>query len=60
MYADSILTAITSSLLGSIKEVKMLGWAREVSELIQQLRLTEIASARKFRLMLLAVVTAGE
>ncbi|KAM0819840.1 hypothetical protein AB5N19_05656 [Seiridium cardinale] len=51
--------AITSSLIGSIKGVKMLGWSRKVSELIHQLRLAEIASARNFRLMLLAVVTAS-
>ncbi|KAH8204385.1 hypothetical protein TruAng_001436 [Truncatella angustata] len=51
--------AITSSLLGSIKGVKMLGWSRKASELIQQLRLAEIASARRFRLMLLAVVTTS-
>ncbi|KAI0121748.1 hypothetical protein BJ170DRAFT_644151 [Xylariales sp. AK1849] len=48
--------AITSSLLGSIKGVKMLGLTRKVSETVQRLRLAEIASARKFRLMLLAVV----
>ncbi|KAK9415303.1 hypothetical protein SUNI508_02151 [Seiridium unicorne] len=51
--------AITSSLIGSIKGVKMLGWSRKVSELIHQLRLAEIASARNFRLMLLAVVTTS-
>lgn len=51
--------AVTSSLLGSIKGVKMLGWSRKASELIQDLRLAEIASARSFRLMLLGVVTAS-
>ncbi|KAK8001740.1 ABC transporter [Apiospora marii] len=51
--------AITSSLLGSVKSVKMLGWAKRSTELIQQLRLAEILSARKFRLMLLGVVTVS-
>ncbi|KAK8047506.1 P-loop containing nucleoside triphosphate hydrolase protein [Apiospora saccharicola] len=51
--------AITSSLLGSVKSVKMLGWATRSTELIQQLRLAEILSARKFRLMLLGVVTVS-
>ncbi|KAK8017726.1 P-loop containing nucleoside triphosphate hydrolase [Apiospora rasikravindrae] len=51
--------AITSSLIGSVKSVKMLGWAKRSTELVQQLRLAEILSARKFRLMLLGVVTVS-
>ncbi|KAK8031981.1 hypothetical protein PG990_001715 [Apiospora arundinis] len=51
--------AITSSLLGSVKSVKMLGWVKRSTELIQQLRMAEILSARKFRLMLLGVVTVS-
>jgi hypothetical protein len=34
----------------------MLGWSGRVQQIIHQLRLAELASARKFRLMLLAVV----
>ncbi|KAI1841042.1 hypothetical protein JX266_012761 [Neoarthrinium moseri] len=51
--------ATTSALIGSVKGVKMLGWTGKASEIIQKLRLAEIASARKFRLMLLAVVTVS-
>ncbi|KAK8101492.1 hypothetical protein PG999_011866 [Apiospora kogelbergensis] len=51
--------AITSSLIGSVKSVKMLGWVKRSTELIQQLRMDEISSARKFRLMLLGVVTVS-
>lgn len=38
----------------------MLGWSRKAVEILQNLRLQEIASARSFRLMLLGVVTVCE
>ncbi|OHE96342.1 hypothetical protein CORC01_08414 [Colletotrichum orchidophilum] len=57
MAAIQKRVAVTSSVLGSTKGVKLSGFTDKMSQIIQDLRLKEIASAAKFRTMLLVIVT---
>lgn len=51
---------VTASMLGAMKSVKMLGLARNLSVIIQELRTEEIKSSRKFRELLILVVSLCE
>ncbi|KAK1623308.1 ABC multidrug transporter [Colletotrichum phormii] len=57
MAAIQKRVAVTSSVLGSTKGVKLSGFTDKMFQIIQDLRLKEIASAAKFRTMLLIIVT---
>ncbi|KAF6815977.1 hypothetical protein CSOJ01_03246 [Colletotrichum sojae] len=57
MTAIQKRVAVTSSVLGSTKGVKLSGLSDKMSQIIQGLRLKEIASASRFRTMLLFIVT---
>lgn len=57
MEAIEKRVGVTSSMLGSMKGVKMSGLSDKMSNIISKLRLAEIASARRYRTMLVYVVT---
>ncbi|KAF6832441.1 hypothetical protein CPLU01_06124 [Colletotrichum plurivorum] len=57
MTAIQKRVAVTSSVLGSTKGVKLSGLSDKMFQFIQGLRLKEIASASRFRTMLLFIVT---
>ncbi|KAK1724964.1 P-loop containing nucleoside triphosphate hydrolase protein [Colletotrichum acutatum] len=57
MAAIQKRVAVTSSVLGSPKGVKLSGFTDKMFQIIQDLRLKEIASAARFRTMLLVIVT---
>ncbi|GJC98969.1 hypothetical protein ColKHC_07795 [Colletotrichum higginsianum] len=56
MKAIEKRVSVTSSVLGSTKGVKLSGFSDKMSQIIQGLRLKEIASAARFRTMLLFIV----
>jgi hypothetical protein len=47
-------------MLGAMKGVKISGLSQRLSILVQDLRLGEIASAARFRVMLIYIVTLGK
>lgn len=51
------IIGVTSSMLGAMKGVKMSGLSDKMSTIISNLRLAEIASAHRYRTMLVYVVT---
>lgn len=51
--------SVTSTMLSSMKGVKMAGLTAKLTTLIQSLRIDEVKSASKFRTVLTAAVTAG-
>ncbi|KAK1675557.1 P-loop containing nucleoside triphosphate hydrolase protein [Colletotrichum godetiae] len=57
MAAIQKRVAVTSSVLGAPKGVKLSGFTDKMFHIIQDLHLREIASAAKFRTMLLVIVT---
>ncbi|KAL2873350.1 hypothetical protein SGCOL_011492 [Colletotrichum sp. CLE4] len=57
MAAIQKRVAVTSSVLGAPKGVKLSGFTDKMFQVIQDLRLREIASAAKFRTMLFVIVT---
>ncbi|KAK2770130.1 ABC multidrug transporter [Colletotrichum kahawae] len=54
LWSENIQTRITvtSEVLGSIKETKMLGMTEFLQKLIQDLRITELVRAKKYRAMI--------
>ncbi|KAF3939696.1 hypothetical protein ABW19_dt0206417 [Dactylella cylindrospora] len=44
-------TGITSSTMGSLKGIKMLGLTRKVAKLVQTLRVDEVTASKKFRVL---------
>lgn len=47
---------VTSSMLGDMKAVKMLGLERVMSDLVQRLRRDEISTSKSYRKRLMAMV----
>ncbi|KAF3102920.1 hypothetical protein TWF706_005048 [Orbilia oligospora] len=44
-------TGITSSIMGSLKGIKMLGLSKKLTDLVQKLRIDEVTASKKFRIL---------
>lgn len=62
LWSENIQTRITmtSEVLGSIKETKMLGMTEFLQKVIQDLRITELVMAKKYRAMITYMNVLGE
>lgn len=53
------VSGVTSTMLGSMKGIKMSGLSQKLSELIENLRIKEVQVAKKFRLLNVYGATLG-